>query len=81
MNTRSRTDAKAGMRAGHSVTVSGTKTVGDAPSTDAAFDLAGAAYRVVLGCCTKEETIITTDHGRRVPAKAATTVRKKEVIS
>ena len=81
MNTRSRTDANASVRAGHGAAVPAVKTAGGAPSADTAFDLAGAAYRVVLGCCTKEDTTTITDHSRRMPAKTKTTLRKKEVIS
>lgn len=81
MNTRSRTDAKSSLRAGRSATLPAAQVAVGTPSTDPAFDLAGAAYRVVLGCCTQEETTTNTDHSRRVPAKAENPVRKKEVIS
>jgi hypothetical protein len=45
------------------------------------YDLAGATYRVILGCCTQEKSARNTNHRRLAPAKATTTVRAKEVIS
>jgi len=80
MNTRSRTEATTPIKVAHIVTTPSVTIDGGAGPADT-FDLAGAAYRVVLGCCTQEETIQNTDNSRRVPAKAKTSVRKKEVIS
>ena len=53
----------------------------DTERTDGVYDLSGAAYRVVLGCCTQEESTRNTDHSRLAPAKATTSVTVKEVIS
>jgi hypothetical protein len=52
-----------------------------AEQTGVTYDLSGTAYRVVVGCCTQEESTKNTSHSRLAPAKATTSVRAKEVIS
>lgn len=52
-----------------------------AEQTDGAYDLSGTAYRVVLGCCTQEESTKNTNQSRLAPAMAITSVTEKEVIS
>lgn len=81
MSTQSRTESHAPIRVTHVArTPQANITITD-DQTDSLFDLSGTAYRVVLGCCTQEETIKNTNHSRRKPAKAKTSIRKKEVIS
>ena len=81
MSTQSRTESHAPIRVTHvALTPQANITIAD-DQTDSPFDLSGTAYRVVLGCCTQEETIRNTDHSRCKPAKAKTSVRTKEVIS
>lgn len=48
---------------------------------DRPYDLADTAYRVILGCCTQEESTQLTSRGRLMPAKPTTPVRTKEVKS
>lgn len=81
MSTQSRTESHAPIRVTHVGRTPQTTVTIAADPTDNLFDLSATAYRVVLGCCTQEETKRNTNHSRRKPAKAKTLVRKKEVIS
>ena len=81
MITPSSTKPSAPIRVLHSARIRQPIIAGDTEQTDGAYDLSGAAYRVILGCCTQEESTKNTNHSRLAPAKATTSVRKKEVIS
>lgn len=81
MNTPSSTKPSAPIQVLHSVRIRPSNIADDTERTDSAYDLSGTAYRVILGCCTQEETIRNTDHSRLAPARAITSVRAKEVIS
>ncbi len=77
MNAHSPTKANTPIRVNHT----GAQQTATGEHAEA-FDLAGTAYRVVLGCCTQELTIRNTDHSRPTPAKAKPSVRAtKEVNS
>jgi hypothetical protein len=81
MTTRPTTRDNPAVRVLHSVSIREPKDAACTERLEEPYDLAGATYRVVLGCCTQEESTRNTNPRRLAPAKATTIVRAKEVIS
>ena len=81
MTTRPSTGDKPAIRVRHSVSIRESNDAASTQKQDVPYDLGSATYRVVLGCCTQEETTKNTNRRRFAPAKTKTPVRVKEVIS
>ena len=81
MTTPSLTKRAPSIHVLHTTRIRNSNNAEGAERIDRPYDLAGTAYRVVLGCCTQEDSINQTSRGRLMTAKPTTPVRAKEVKS
>ena len=79
MTTPSLTRGAAKRRDPHAANARVPKDPLPTERSDPPFDLTETAYRVILGCCKQEDS--NSNCGRLTPAKDATPIRVKEVIS
>ena len=63
----------------HTTRIQNLKNTDGAERIDRPYDLDATAYRLIVGCCTQEDSAKQTSRGRRMLAKPITPVRVKEV--
>ena len=81
MTTPSHPKPSVPIRVTHSVKIHPPESDAGAGLAEQPYDLSGSAYRVILGCCTQEESTKNISRRRQMPAQTTTPIRKKEVIS